>query len=144
MKSFNSQLNPTLVSKSRQLERLTSILSAVLPPETNGHYHVAGMDNSTLTIITDSPVWTSRLRQLAPMIIETLSGKLGSKLQHIRIISRHGTITAPAQTENIVNRVLSEQSAQQVARAAEHIRDEDLKKALLNLSKRGNFAEKTD
>ena len=142
MKSFNSQLNPTLVSKSRQLERLTSILSSELPPETNGHYHVAGVDNSTLVVITDSPVWTTRLRQLAPMIIETLSGKLESGLQHIRIISRHGTITAPAQIEDTVNRVLSEQSAQQVAQAAEYIQDEDLKKALLNFSKRGNLAEK--
>ena len=136
MKPFNSQLNPALVSKSHQLDRLTSILNGELPPETSGHYHVAGVDNSTLIIITDSPVWTTRLRQLGPTIIETLSDKMETKLQHIRIVSRHGSIKAPPQIKHTVNRVLSEQSGQQVAQAAEHIKDEALKKALIKFSKR--------
>ena len=136
MKLFNSQLNPILLAKSHQLEQLTSILNGELPPETSGHYHVAGIDNSTLVVITDSPVWTTRLRQLGPMIIEALSNRTGTKLQHIRIVSRHGSIKAPAQTSQTINRVLSEQSGQQVAQTARHIKDEDLKKALLKLSKR--------
>ena len=136
MKLFNSQLNPALVSKSHQLEQLTSILNGELPPETSGHYHVANIDNSTLVIITDSPVWTTRLRQLGPMIIETLSNRAGTKLQHIRIISRHGSIKAPALADLTINRVLSKQSGQQIVQTAEHIKDEDLKKALLKFSKR--------
>jgi len=136
MKPFNSQLNPALVLKSRQLERLTSILNGILPPETAGHYHVAGLDSSTLTIITDSPVWTTRLRQLGPVIIETLSNKAENEFQHVRIVSRHGPIQAPAQIHQPVNRVLSEQSGQLVAQAAEYIEDKELKKILLKLSKR--------
>jgi hypothetical protein len=136
MKSFKSQLNPVLISKSHQLEQLTSILNGELPPETSGHYHVAGIDNSTLVIITDSPVWTTRLRQLAPTIIEVLSNKAGKRLQHIRIVSRHGSIKAPPKIDHTINRVLSEKSGQQVAQAAEHIKDEELKKALLKFSKR--------
>jgi hypothetical protein len=135
MKLF-SHLNPALVSKSYQLEQLTSILNGELPPETSGHYHVAGIDNSTLVIITDSPVWTTRLRQLGPMIIEALSNKTGKRLQHIRISSRHGPIKAPEQTQNTIHRVLSERSGQQVAQAAEHIKNKALKEALIKLSKR--------
>lgn len=136
MKPFNSQLNPALVLKSRQLERLTSILNGVLPPETAGHYHVAGIDSSTLIIITGSPVWTTRLRQLGPMILEALSNEVENELQHVRIVSRHGSIKAPAQIHQPVNRILSEQSGQSVAQAAEYIEDKELKKALLKLSKR--------
>ncbi|MDH3342381.1 MAG: DUF721 domain-containing protein [Gammaproteobacteria bacterium] len=141
MKPFNNQLNPYLVSKSRQLEQLTSVLNGELPPETSGHYHVAGVDNSILVIITDSPVWATRLRQLGPAIIESLSDRAGIKFQHIRIVSRHGSIKAPEQVNPTINRVLSQQSAQQVAQAAEHIHDEDLKKALLKFSKRGKTVD---
>ena len=136
MKLFSHQLNPALISKSHQLERFTSILNGVLPPETSGHYHVAGIDNSTLVIITDSPVWTTRLRQLGPMIIEALSDRIENKLQHIRIVSRHGSIKAPYHANNTINRVLSEKSGQQVAQAAEYIKHEGLKEALLKFSKR--------
>ena len=136
MKLFRQQLNPALISKSRELEQLTSILSSELPPETSGHYHVTGLDNSTLVIITDSPVWTTKLRQLGPSIIQTLTEKTGKNLQHVRIISRHGPIKAPYQANQAVNRTLSKKSAQQVAQTAKYIRDKGLKEALLKLSKR--------
>ncbi len=136
MKPFNHQLDPALVSKSHQLDQLTSLISSELPPETDGHYHVAGIDNSTLVIITDSPVWTTRLRQLGPAIIQALSGKTGKQFQHVRIVSRHGSIKAPEQPDHTVNRVLSEKSGQQIAQSAEHIKDEDLREALIKFSKR--------
>lgn len=137
MKPFNRQLNPALLSKSQQLAQLTSILSGDLPAETSGHYHVAGADHSTLVIITDSPVWTTRLRQLAPSIIEILSSKVKGGIQHIRITSRHGSINAPKQRLDAIERVLSEQSAQQVAQTAAHIKNKDLKAAMLKLAERG-------
>lgn len=137
MKPFNRQLNPALLSKSQQLAQLTSILSGELSAETSGHYHVAGVDNNTLVIITDSPVWATRLRQLAPNIIEILSDKVKGGLQHIRITSRHGSISAPKLHSDTIERVLSEQSAQQVAQTAKHIQNKALKAAMLKLAKRG-------
>ena len=141
MKLFSHQLSPALVSKSHKLEQLTSILTGELPPETSGHYHVAGIDNSTLIIITDSPVWTTRLRQLGPLIIQALTNKTGKDLQHVRIVSRHGSIKAPHHADLTINRVLSKKSGEQVAQAAEYIEDQELKEALLKLSKR---SEKVD
>ena len=137
MKTFSQQLNPALISKAHQLEQLTLILNSELPPETCGHYHVTGLDKSTLVIITDSPVWTTRLRQLGPSIIQIVTDQTGIDLQHVRIISRHGSIKAPYQADQTVNRVLSEKSAHQVAQTAEYIKDKELKEALLKLSKRG-------
>ncbi|MFC1589069.1 DciA family protein [Pseudomonadota bacterium] len=136
MEHFNSQLNPSIVSKAHHLEQLTLILDGVLPPETSGHYHVANIDNSTLVVITDSPVWTTRLRQLGPTIIETLSNQTGERFQHVRIISRHGSIETPPQVTPTINRVLSEASSQQLIQTAEHIKDKELKEALLKISKR--------
>lgn len=137
MKSINQQLNPNLVSKAHHLELLTSILNRELPPETAGHYHVAGLDNSTLVIITDAPVWTARLRQLGPSIINILTNEINSSLQHVKIVSRHGSIKAPQQEKPIINRILSEQSSQQLAQTAEYIKDTALKSALLKIAKRG-------
>ncbi|MDH5611638.1 MAG: DUF721 domain-containing protein [Gammaproteobacteria bacterium] len=141
MKPFNRLLNPVLISKSHQLEQLTSILNGELSPETAGHYHIADIDNSTLVVITDSPVWTTRLRQLGPMIIDIIFNRTGEKFQHIRIVSRQGSIKAPCQISNTINRVLSKKSGQQVAQAAEYIKDNELKEALLKFSKRGNTAD---
>ncbi|MDH5387325.1 MAG: DUF721 domain-containing protein [Gammaproteobacteria bacterium] len=141
MKLFSQQLNPALIAKSHHMDQLTSILNSELPPETSGHYHVANVDNSTLVIITDSPVWTTRLRQLGPLIIQILTNNTARKLQHVRIVSRHGPIKAPFIANPLINRVLSEKSAQQVAQASEYIKDKELKEALLKLSKRG---KKTD
>ena len=138
MKLFSQQLNPALTSKSHQLEQLTLILNSELPAETSGHYHVTGTDNSTLVIITDSPVWTTRLRQLGPSIIQIINKETENKdFQHVRINSRHGSIKAPYHAPLTINRVFSEKSGQQVAQTAEHIRDKELKEALLKLSKRG-------
>lgn len=138
MKRFNLQLNPALVSKSHELERLTSLLSGELPRETSGHYHVAGIDDSTLIIITDSPVWTTRLRQLGPAIINILAERAGKSVQHVRIISRRGAIKSPYQANPTVERVLSEESGQLLSQTAEYIHDDELKNALLKLSGRSD------
>lgn len=134
MKRIDFQLNPALVSKSHELERLTSLLSGELPRETSGHYHVAGIDDSTLVIITDSPVWTTRLRQLGPAIINILAEQAEKSVQHVRIISRRGAIKSPYQGNPVVNRVLSEDSGQLLSQTAEYIQDTELKNALLKLS----------
>lgn len=138
MKRFNLQLNPALVSKSHELERLTSLLSGELPRETSGHYHVAGIDDSALIIITDSPVWTTRLRQLGPAIINILAERAGKSVQHVRIISRRGAIKSPYQANPTVDRVLSEKSGQLLSQTAEYIHDNELKNALLKLSGRSD------
>lgn len=141
MKLFNLQLNPALVSKSHDLERLTALLNGELPRETSGHYHVAGIDNSTLVIITDSPVWTTRLRQLGPSIIEILAERAAKNVNHVRIVSRRGSIKTPYQPNQTVNRILSAKSGQHLSQTAEYIQDNELKNALLKLSERVNKSD---
>ncbi|MCW8831497.1 MAG: DUF721 domain-containing protein [Gammaproteobacteria bacterium] len=137
MEHFKDQLNPAIVSKAHSLEQLTTTLNGILPPETCRHYHVTGFNNSTLVIITDSPVWTTRLRQLGPSIIAALSDIIGEKLQHVRIVTRHGSIKAPVQSSPMIERELSKASGKQLAQTAEYVKDEALKEALLKFSQRG-------
>ncbi|MDH5711637.1 MAG: DUF721 domain-containing protein [Gammaproteobacteria bacterium] len=137
MKHIDQQLNHGLVSKARHLEQLTALLDTQLPRETSGHYHVAAIDNSTLTIVTDSPVWTSRLRQLGPDIIKMITEQRGKQIQHVKIVSRHGSIRAPLEPCPTVDRELSEAASQQLVQSAKHIEDEALRQVLLKLSKRG-------
>lgn len=141
MKHIDHQLNHALVSKARHLEQLTALLDAQLPHETSGHYHVAAIDKSTLTIVTDSPVWASRLRQLGPDIIRMISEQSGKQVQHVKIISRHGSIRAPLEPRPAVDREMSETASQQLAQSASHIEDEALSEALLKLSRRGKRAD---
>lgn len=130
MKKLNNALNPGLLGQTRKLEHLTMLLSNSLPPECYGHYHVAATHGSTLVIVTDSPVWTTRLRQLGPLIIQTMQGSVPQKLQHVRIISRHGPVVSNYQPP-VVKHELSQQSSNHIAQTAEYIKDKPLKEALL-------------
>lgn len=112
------------------------LLRTELPPECDGHYHAAAIHDSTLVIVTDSPVWTTRLRQLGPLILQTLKNKTPQVLHHVRIISRHGPVVSTYETP-VVKRELSEQSRHQIAQTAQYIKDKPLKDALLSIARRG-------
>jgi hypothetical protein len=136
MKPLNNALDPVILAQTRKLEHLTMLLRNKLPPECDGHYHVAAIHNSTLVIVTDSPVWTTRLRQLGPLILQTLKKKVPYSLQHVRIISRHGPAVSIYETP-VVKHELSQQSSQHIAQTAAYIKDKPLKEALLKISRHG-------
>ena len=136
MKQLNNALNPSILAQSRKLERLTMLLRNELPPECDGHYHAAAIHDNTLVIVTDSPVWTTRLRQLGPKILQLLKNKIPQSLQHVRIISRQGPAVSNHKPP-VVKRELSQQSSQHIAQTASYIKDESLKKALLQISRHG-------
>lgn len=134
MKLFKAQLDTRLVARTRSLEQLNLQLRNALPPECDGHYNVAAIHDRTVVIVTDSPVWTTRLRQLGPLILETLAGKTRQQLQHVRIISRHGPVVSDYKPP-VVKRELSQQSSEQIAQTASYINDEHLRDALLKISR---------
>ena len=143
MKQLNNALDPGILAHARKLERLTMLLRNELPPECDGHYHAAAIHDSTLVIVTDSPVWTTRLRQLGPQIIQLLKNKIPQSLQHVRIISRHG----PAVNKHepaVVKHELSQQSSQHIAQTASYIKDKPLREALLKISRHGQKKHPAD
>lgn len=136
MRQLNNALDPRILAQARKLEKLTMLLRNALPPECDGHYHVAAIHNDTLVIVTDSPVWTTRCRQLGPLILQTLKNKVPPILQHVRIISRHGPVVSTHEPA-VVKHELSQQSSQHIAQTAAYIKDKPLKEALLKISRHG-------
>jgi len=136
MKELNNALNPEILAQAKKLERLTMLLRNGLPPECDGHYQAAAIHDSTFVIVTDSPVWTTRLRQLGPQILLLLENKTTKKIQHVRVITRHGP-TVSNHKPPVVKRELSQQASQHIAQTAEYINDKSLKDALIKISKHG-------
>ena len=136
MKQLNNTLSPAILAQAKKLERLTMLLRNGLPPECDGHYQAATIHDGTFVIVTDSPVWTTRLRQLGPQILQLLENKTPEKIQHIRVITRHGP-TVSNHKPAVIKRELSQQASRHIAQTAEYINDKSLKDALIKISKRG-------
>ena len=138
METFNSRLDDSLRKRAQELGRLTSLLRSELPPESDGHYHVANIRDRTLVIMTDSPVWTTRLRQLGPSILKILENNGKKNLLHVRVFSRPSQTvdSKPKQPVRKPPKRLSRQSSQLINQAASYIDDDDLRQALFRLANR--------
>ena len=136
MDTFNSKLDGSLKKRAQELERLTSLLRSELPPEIDGHYHVANIRDRTLVIMTDSPVWTTRLRQLGPTILTILQNSGRNDFLHIRVFCRPSQTVdnKPRQPVNQQQKLISQQSSELIHQAASYIEDDGLRDALLRLA----------
>ena len=134
MKQFIAQLDSSLLARTRELDRLNMLLSSSLPPECDGHYQASGVRERTIIIVTDSPVWTTRLRQLSSVILENLPAELKTSIQHVRISTRLGP-TVSNHKKPVVKHDLSSKSGQHITQCASYINDEKLKRALLKIAR---------
>lgn len=66
-------LPENLMRHATQLARISSILSATLPPELAGHVWFAGCDGPSAVILTDSPNWVVLIRFQQTQLLEALS-----------------------------------------------------------------------
>ena len=135
--SFDTRLDSTLKKRARELTRLNDILRCELPPECDGHYHVANIHGSTLVIMTDSPVWTTRIRQLGPRILTVLQSRCRQKLVHIRVFSRpgHSPVAKPPTPSKKKHQPISARSSRLISQTASFIDNDDLRDALLKLAR---------
>jgi hypothetical protein len=134
---FKSRIDHSLTERARELGRLTTLLRSELPPECDGHFDVANIRDRTLVIMTDSPVWTTRLRQLGPTILTILQNSGRKNLLHIQVFSRPGqtAVARVAATAKTRPRQISAQSSQLLSQAASFIEDDSLREALLKLAR---------
>jgi len=134
--SFKSRLDASLKKRTQELRHLTSLLRSGLPPECDGHYHVANIRDRTLVIMTDSPVWTTRLRQLGPAILTLLQDSGRKNLMHIRVFSRpaQSAPVKPPTPVKIRPEPISPQSSRVITQTASCIENDGLRDALLKLA----------
>jgi len=152
MKSILQQLDPQLCAKAKNLSVLTHILREETPAHSHSHFQVVNISKHSLNIVTDSSMWATKLRQLAPQLVAALHNKRSSKayqldlsriipenIQHIQIVTRpeqagHLPISQADKVKKDPLQ-LSASVASQLASCAEFISDNTLKDALMKLSK---------
>ncbi len=148
MKSIFEQLDPKLLIKSKNLSVLTHILQEVLPTQSHLHFQVVNINQHTLFVMTDTPVWATKLRQLAPVLIELLHKKRHNRayninlgqlipetIRHIQVLTRPGQMVSTPPLRTIQNqRNISAQVATWLTQTADYINDAELSQALHRLS----------
>lgn len=143
MNTFSHLIDSKIKQTASKLERYSWLLKKALPTECDIHFNVANIHNKTLIIVADSPVWTSRLRQLGPNILAIMKTQSNEDLHHIKVITRRGP-TVDNHKPLIIQRKLSSEASQLLEQTASFMKDDELSKALLNLSKRqSGFKNKT-
>ncbi|HHC73065.1 MAG TPA: DUF721 domain-containing protein [Thiotrichales bacterium] len=121
-----------LVTRGLLLERLSQRLEPLLPPTLQGHCRVANLRDETLVLAVDSPAWASRVRFLAPALVEELSRREGLRLSRCRILVMPPHV--PRRTHPA--RPLSARSRQTLAATAETLPPGPLRQALQRLAGR--------
>jgi len=157
MKPLNEQIDPKFVIQAKKLNQFTQLLHKILPVECRNHVEVANIRQKILMLITDSPVWTTRLRQLSPQILqyinensskfdaatEDCSSSKSQIIHHVQISTRyHSPNTGEQRLSSNRQRhtpKISKKTAELLANSAESINDPKLKKALLKIANHGNI-----
>ncbi len=139
MQRFSNKLSPSIRQKAQQLKRLQQAILASLPLDCHDHIHIAGIRDNQLIVLTDSPVWQTRLRLYSQSMLEALHQHANIKLNRVRIRLTPGQreIEEPPPEP----RVLSPQSAQIIEQTARGVSDEALSRALLRLSRKAKSPE---
>lgn len=149
MKPINEQISPEFVEQAKKLAQYTRILQKVLPIECHKHVQVANIRQQNLILITDSPVWTTRLRQLSPQILQFLHDNSSSYLttndekiiHHIQISTRYNKPNEALHSSNKKhqkNLRISEKTSELLTQSANSIENETLRKALLRVARHAN------
>lgn len=134
MESFSSLINRDLGKKTRELARLTQILRACLPQNCQQHVSVAGIRDQQLILITDSPVWVSRLRMYTQHMLDMLAQHSQTRISQIRI--KQSPPRMPMKKEKPKKfRRLSDNTSTMIAQTADTIADPELQQALYKLSR---------
>ena len=109
-----------------------------LPEDLASHCWVAGIDNRTLTIITDDPNRASVIRFQQREILKQLNQELSLTVKEylnqikVKICNVINGVNHPTKAE-----YLSVDSANHISQCAKDIKDLELQNAMRRLSKRG-------
>ncbi len=155
MKPINEQISAKFIIQAKKLTRYSHLLRNILPVECLNHVEVANVRDQNLMLITDSPVWTTRLRQLSPQILQFIRDNTAKSetdrtqiIHHIQISTRyHPSNGRQQQTLNKKNRhtlQISDKTATILSQSADSIDHPQLKSALLKIARHTNRKNKAE
>jgi hypothetical protein len=118
----------SLYAQSQDLRTIQQIVARVLDVETS----VASLKNNELTLLTAKSTHATQIRYRQRNIISALR-RAGLEVSSLKIkVQPIFSAKKPEDSE----RYMTQQNASQLRQTAEHIEDESLRKALINLSRR--------
>lgn len=128
-----------LVTRTRQLKRLTRDFRSLLDKELAPHCYIGKLEATTLIIYVDSAAWATRLRfqvpQLLPQLhkLESTFSKLGGI--QVKILTQHNEVDNPPPSS--AGPVMSVENANAINSLSNSIDDPALQLALQRLSRHG-------
>ena len=131
----NEKIASCMTAIERNAQLLREIRS-VLPPPLDEHCLHASLEAGVLTLLTDSPVWSSRLRFFTPELVRNLTKSRGS-IAACRIRVRPHALALSTIPEAARKNRLSPRTVQHLIDAAAGIEDATIAAALRRLAKAG-------
>lgn len=132
MDNITNKLGQHILKKALQLKSLNQAVKSSLPTDCRDHIEIAGIRENQLIILTDSPVWQTRLRLYSQTMLEALHQHTGIKLTRVKLRLTPPTRIVPEKPPE--QRILSSQSAKLIEQTANCVTDSDLQAALHRLS----------
>lgn len=126
-----------LLERAQYLQNLTRILREKIDPVFAEHISVTNLRADTAIIAADSPAWLSKIRYLAPVILQMLKQESGlERLSNIQFkVQPPGDSMTQAHESRQIN--LSTSTSEVLESAAAGISDPELADALRRLSQKG-------
>jgi hypothetical protein len=94
-----------VIQRSKELKKLTNTLKNLVDSPLSEHIYVANIRDKTLVIGTDSAVWHTRIKYLAPVILEQIRQVPGlERLQQVEFKIQHLFSEAIRRWSNLHNR----------------------------------------
>ncbi|MBK5944339.1 MAG: DciA family protein [Halorhodospira halophila] len=122
-----------VIDHARGLERLGRRLQRNLPPETQGHWRLARLDEEEMVLIADGSGWGTRLRYLSRQLQDAAEAISGQRPRRVTVRVAPAS-SAPRKLQG--PGPLSEQAANTLRRAAATSSDPALREALERLASR--------
>ena len=133
-----------LVTQGRELQRLTRLLQKELDPSLAPHCRIGRFAPPQLTIVVDSPAWSTRLRFQSAGLIR----QLHKKYKEFQGVSDIEVKIYPARLQRrerpAAPRQISPAAAEDITQMANSLDNPNLKQALLRLASRANKPNKTN
>ncbi|MCW9012701.1 MAG: DUF721 domain-containing protein [Gammaproteobacteria bacterium] len=132
MKSISQLISKNIQNKAGQLKALNQIIKATVPENCRDHISVAGIRENRLILITDSPVWASRLRLYTQNMLAMLEEHAGIKVHNIQIRQMQPRVEPDEPVKK--SRHLDKETANMIKQSADSISDTGLQQALYHLA----------
>ena len=136
---LDSSLTPLgrLMTAGRRLNAANTALEEFLEEPLKGRVSVARAGRETLTLVAESPAWSSRVRYLTPQILDHLRTRLENpRLRRVQIVTRPTETPAVAPPERPPQ--LSQHTAALIESVARNSDNEALASALMRLAGRAD------